>query len=162
MRHDNPPTNLEELLDRLDEAAEEEDDVTLDTVMDEVGRRSFGPLLLLTGLLMMPLSSDTYRPPPSDLGCIHLSDRLSVADRQRPFLAAQLVAESIAGGGESGECIEQQVTTAFRAIYRPASQEAVGNVHRLRRSESSRRCTDPCGASDSGVRVCSVQCLPRI
>lgn len=47
-----PPRNLEELVDRLDEAAERCDQVNLDVMMDEVGRRSFGPLLLLAGLIM--------------------------------------------------------------------------------------------------------------
>ncbi len=46
-----PPTNLEELLDRFARAAEESDPVSLDRVMDEVGRRSFGPLLLMAGLI---------------------------------------------------------------------------------------------------------------
>lgn len=48
-----PPRNLEELLDRLEEAANQHRKVSLDRVMDEVGRRSFGPLLLLAGLVMV-------------------------------------------------------------------------------------------------------------
>ncbi len=47
-----PPKNLEELVDRFEEAAGAGERVTLDLMMDEVGRRSFGPLLLLGGLLM--------------------------------------------------------------------------------------------------------------
>lgn len=43
---------MEELVDRFDEAAEERDKVTLDLMMDEIGRRSFGPLLLLAGIIM--------------------------------------------------------------------------------------------------------------
>lgn len=52
MPHRQPPHNLEELVDRLEEAAEQGGKVSLDLMMDEVGRRSFGPLLLLGGLLM--------------------------------------------------------------------------------------------------------------
>jgi hypothetical protein len=48
-----PPEDLEELLDRFDEAADRCDKVSLDLMMDEVGRRSFGPLLLLAGMVMV-------------------------------------------------------------------------------------------------------------
>lgn len=48
-----PPKNLKELLDRLEAAAEKSDQVSLDLIMDEIGRKSFGPLLLLGGVIMM-------------------------------------------------------------------------------------------------------------
>jgi len=50
--NESPPKNLNELLDRFDEAAEESEKVSLDVIMDAVGRRSFGPLLLLAGLII--------------------------------------------------------------------------------------------------------------
>lgn len=43
--------NLEQLLDRIDEAAEGNDQVSLREIMETVGRRSFGPILLLAGLI---------------------------------------------------------------------------------------------------------------
>lgn len=43
--------SLGELLDRI-EAAVESDSVSLGDILDQVGRRSFGPLLLLPGLIM--------------------------------------------------------------------------------------------------------------
>lgn len=52
MGNRKPPRSLDELLDRFDEAADKSDKVSLDQLMDEVGRRSFGPLLLLGGLIM--------------------------------------------------------------------------------------------------------------
>lgn len=59
MPRQQPPRNLEELLDRFDEAANDNHEVSLDVMMDEVGRRSFGPLLLLAGVIMMaPLIGD--------------------------------------------------------------------------------------------------------
>ena len=59
MSEDQKPTNLEELLDRMEAAAEEGDPVTLDAILDEVGRRSFGPLLLVAGLITLaPLIGD--------------------------------------------------------------------------------------------------------
>lgn len=59
MSEDQEPKNLEELLDRIGTAAEETDPVTLDAILDEVGRRSFGPLLLVAGLITLaPLIGD--------------------------------------------------------------------------------------------------------
>lgn len=46
-----PPENLNELLDRLEEAAEKMDHVTMADLMESVGRRSFGPLLVLVGVV---------------------------------------------------------------------------------------------------------------
>lgn len=48
-----PPGSLHELVDRLEHAAAAHREVSLDQVMDEIGRRSFGPLLLLAGLIMV-------------------------------------------------------------------------------------------------------------
>jgi len=52
MDEEPPPNNLNELLDRFDQAAEKSEKVSLDEIMDAVGRRSFGPLLLLAGLII--------------------------------------------------------------------------------------------------------------
>lgn len=50
-------TNLEQLLDRLDEAGEGQEDVSMGRLMDTIGKRSFGPLLLLIGVVLVtPLS----------------------------------------------------------------------------------------------------------
>lgn len=46
-----PPKSLNELLDRIDEAADESEEVSMNEIMDAVGRRSFGPLLLLVGVI---------------------------------------------------------------------------------------------------------------
>lgn len=51
------PRNLTQVLDRLEESAEGEEKVTIDAMLDSVGRRSFGPLILVPGLIAMsPLS----------------------------------------------------------------------------------------------------------
>ncbi|GGI89618.1 exopolysaccharide biosynthesis protein [Halopseudomonas pertucinogena] len=50
-------TNLEQLLDRLDEAREGQDSVSFGRLMETIGKRSFGPLLLLIGVILVsPLS----------------------------------------------------------------------------------------------------------
>ena len=46
-----PVTNLEQLLDKLGHAPDGGPEVTIGRVVQTVGRRSFGPLLLVTGLL---------------------------------------------------------------------------------------------------------------
>lgn len=46
-------SSMGELLDRLDTAAARHDPTSIGDVMDEVGHRSFGPLLLLAGLVMI-------------------------------------------------------------------------------------------------------------
>ncbi|MHB1327103.1 MAG: exopolysaccharide biosynthesis protein [Gemmatimonadales bacterium] len=43
---------LEELLDQIDEAREDEERVSLEMIMDTVGRRSLGPPLLVAGLIV--------------------------------------------------------------------------------------------------------------
>ncbi|WGK62347.1 exopolysaccharide biosynthesis protein [Halopseudomonas sp. SMJS2] len=51
------PSSLEQLLDRMDEAGEGEEAVSLDKLMETIGKRSFGPILLLIGLILIsPLS----------------------------------------------------------------------------------------------------------
>ena len=50
-------TSLEQLLDRIDEAGNGEEAVSLDMLMGTIGKRSFGPVLLLIGLILVsPLS----------------------------------------------------------------------------------------------------------
>jgi hypothetical protein len=54
---DEEMRNLEQLLDRLKQRTEMGDEVTLGDMLDAVGRRSFGPVLLLCGLIpASPLS----------------------------------------------------------------------------------------------------------
>ena len=52
-------TTLGQLLERLDEATRDIDRVSLRTIVEAVGSRSFGPLLLVAGLItLMPLVGD--------------------------------------------------------------------------------------------------------
>lgn len=54
---ENGVSNLQELLDRLDDASDDSDRISIDDVHRAVGRRSFGPALLVPGLLALsPLS----------------------------------------------------------------------------------------------------------
>ncbi len=52
-----PTTNLETLLTQIEAAADDSEAVTINAVMDAIGRRSFGPILLAVGLILAsPLS----------------------------------------------------------------------------------------------------------
>lgn len=53
MSDNREPKNLEELLDRIGDAVRDRDEISLGMILDEVGRRSFGPLLLLAGLITL-------------------------------------------------------------------------------------------------------------
>lgn len=55
MGKNHPVTDLEELFDCIGEAAEQRpnQNVSIDLIMDMIGRRSFGPLLLLAGLIIL-------------------------------------------------------------------------------------------------------------
>lgn len=59
MDDDQEPKNLEQLLDRIGEAPDDDGQVSLDAILDVVGRRSFGPVLLVAGLITVaPLIGD--------------------------------------------------------------------------------------------------------
>lgn len=51
--------NLQELLEKIETAAGETDSVSLGQIMDAVGHRSFGPILVIAGLVILaPLIGD--------------------------------------------------------------------------------------------------------
>lgn len=53
------PDNLEDMLDLLRDIAAEDDTVTVGKVLDTIGRRSFGPVVLLAGLVTLaPIVGD--------------------------------------------------------------------------------------------------------
>lgn len=52
MEQEEQPANIQQLLDRVEQAAEDRDRVSVGMIVEEVGRRSFGPLLLVAGLML--------------------------------------------------------------------------------------------------------------
>ena len=72
-------TNLEQLLDRLDEAGEGQESVSMGHLMEAIGRRSFSPLLLLIGLILVsPLSGIPGLPSPMGVAGVLLSIQMLV------------------------------------------------------------------------------------
>lgn len=53
MTEQAPLTNVQQLLDRLGEAAPPGERVSVEMAVEAIGRRSFAPMLLVTGLVMM-------------------------------------------------------------------------------------------------------------
>ena len=59
MNDKQEPSSLEELFERVREAPDDEGRVSLDAILDVVGRRSFGPVLLVAGLITVaPIIGD--------------------------------------------------------------------------------------------------------
>lgn len=57
MDNDREPADIEELLDRIEAGAADRSHVSIGEMMDSVGRRTFGPVVLLVGLILVtPLS----------------------------------------------------------------------------------------------------------
>ncbi len=84
-------TTLTEMLDRLEFAERDNDQVKVDAMLDIIGRRSFGPLLLLPGLLVLsPLSGVPGVPSLSGLMVLLLSGQLLMG-RQHFWLPAWLL-----------------------------------------------------------------------
>jgi hypothetical protein len=53
------PTDLVQLLDRIEGGATDREQISLDHILDAIGRRSFGPFLLLAGLVtVVPVLGD--------------------------------------------------------------------------------------------------------
>lgn len=88
-------TSLEQLLDRLDEASEGQDQVSMERLMDTIGRRSFGPLLLLIGIILVsPLSGIPGLPSTMGVAVFLLSLQMLLR-RKRIWLPGWILRRSI-------------------------------------------------------------------
>ncbi|MGP4844457.1 exopolysaccharide biosynthesis protein [Marinobacter sp. 1Y8] len=59
MADDSEPSSLEQLIDRIDQVAETDDRVSVDRILEAIGLRSFGPVVLFAGLITLaPLIGD--------------------------------------------------------------------------------------------------------
>jgi hypothetical protein len=90
------PKNLEQLLDRICDADSDQDKVYLEKILDSVGRRSFGPLLLLTGsILFSPLSGIPTMPTTMSLILLLIALQL-LFNRRHFWLPRWILKRSIA------------------------------------------------------------------
>lgn len=86
---------LAEVLDRVEGAAED-DRVSLDTVLDALGRRSFGPLLLLPGLVILaPIIGDIPGVPVLMGSLVFLTAAQILLRREQIWLPGWLLRRSV-------------------------------------------------------------------
>ncbi len=97
MSKDQKLTNLELLLNRIKEAAQDGDRVSLGAILEVVGRSSFGPLLLVAGLVTLaPLIGDIPGVPTIMAMLVLLTAGQLLFGRQRIWLPRWLLRRSVA------------------------------------------------------------------
>lgn len=95
MSYEGDITNLQQMLDRIEESAKGEERVTLGAVVEAVGRRSFGPLLLLAGVIMAsPLTGIPSVPTSMGILVLLIAGQM-LLHRQHFWLPAWLLRRSI-------------------------------------------------------------------
>ncbi|MEJ6655944.1 MAG: exopolysaccharide biosynthesis protein [Pseudomonas sp.] len=105
-------SNLEALLDCMDEAGEGEEHVSLDMLMDTIGKRSFGPVLLLIGVILVsPLSGIPGLPSTMGVVVFLLSMQMLVR-KKRIWLPGWILRRKIK---------QQSLAKATQWLRRPAS-----------------------------------------
>lgn len=85
MPNERDLTTLEQLLDMIDEAADGKNEVSLDEILNVVGRRSFGPLLLIAGLVTLAPIVGDIPGVPTIMGLLVLLIASQVLFRQEHF-----------------------------------------------------------------------------
>jgi hypothetical protein len=100
-------TSLEQVLDRIDRAADDQEQVSVGMIVEAVGSRSFGPLLLLAGVVMVsPLSGIPGMPTTKDVLVLLVAWQL-LFGRRCCWLPQWLLTRSIARdkvAGRSNGC----------------------------------------------------------
>lgn len=105
------PHNLGDLLQRIGDVASERDEVYLATIMEALGTRSFGPVVLLVGVVMVsPLSGIPGLPTVLALGLLLISMQL-LFGRDTFWLPGWLMNRHLPSG---------RVLSAVRWLDRPA------------------------------------------
>lgn len=90
------PRNLGDLLQRIAQVASDRDEVYLATIMDALGTRSFGPVLLLIGVILVsPLSGLPGMPTTMGIGLVLISLQL-VMGREAFWLPRWLLDRHVA------------------------------------------------------------------
>lgn len=105
-------TNLEQLLARIDDAARNKAEVSLEAIRDELGSRTFGPLLLLAGIItVVPVIGDIPGVPTLMGIMVVLIAIQLLLGRQHLWLPRWLTSRSVA---------QDKVTRATSWTRRPA------------------------------------------
>jgi hypothetical protein len=111
-RCDPVPSNLSTLLDILESTGGEPDSVSLDAILDTLGRRSFAPFLLIAGLITLaPLIGDIPGVPTLMASLVALSAAQILAGREHVWLPQWLLARRVS---------RARFTKALRHMRKPA------------------------------------------
>lgn len=90
-------TSLEQLFDEIDRTAENKQRVTLKAVIEAMGRRSFGPMLLVAGLIILaPVIGDIPGMPLIMAGLVFLNAGQLLIGRNTFWLPSWLLNRSVA------------------------------------------------------------------
>ncbi|MDN3521931.1 exopolysaccharide biosynthesis protein [Halomonas ramblicola] len=96
MTDENGPVSLTALLDRVSDAGRHADSVSLEAILECLGRRSFAPFLLLAGLVTLaPLIGDIPGVPTLMAGLVLLASLQLLAGRRSIWLPAWLLARRV-------------------------------------------------------------------
>lgn len=105
------PKNLQQLLEKLECAANDRDRVSLAVMMEAIGVRSFGPLLLLAGIILTsPLSGIPGMPTTMSIFVLLIAIQL-LFHKDHFWLPQWLLRRSVDGS---------QLQKATKAVRRPA------------------------------------------
>lgn len=112
MNETRQPESLDDLLDRIAAAAEGEERVSLEQVLEKMGRRSFGPVLLAAGLVTLaPIVGDIPGVPTSMGVLVVLTAGQMLVGRKRLWLPRWLLERAVD---------RSKLETALRWLRRPA------------------------------------------
>lgn len=93
--HNPTITNLQQMLDRMERSAVGQERVSLGSIVDAVGTRSFGPLLLLAGVIMAsPLTGIPSMPTAMGLLVFIIASQL-LAQKQHFWLPQLILRRSV-------------------------------------------------------------------
>lgn len=105
-------TNLEELLDQISNADTEDGEISFSAILEAVGRRSFGPLLLVAGLITLaPIIGDIPGMPTVMGVFVLLTAGQLLLHREHFWLPQWLLKRSVA---------KDKLHKAFEWLYPPA------------------------------------------
>lgn len=111
-RSDPAPSNLSTLLDMLESTGGLPDSVSLDAILDTLGRRSFAPFLLIAGLVTLaPLIGDIPGVPTLMASLVALSAAQILVGRDRVWLPQWLLERRVS---------RARFTKALRWMRKPA------------------------------------------
>lgn len=128
------PRNLEELLDELEGCAEGRPKVSVEEIMDAIGRPSFGPLLLLAGLLgMTPVAAVPGAPSVIAVIVLLVSSQLLIGRDSfwlpGPLLRARVAADklqkTVKVARKPARAVDRLVKPRLQALTRPMADRAV-------------------------------------